>query len=75
MWEAISRFVLSPQSDLDKVRRYLERSRFVIAKEAMVEEEGKFYTVIETFWNNGSEGESGGTDKKQSWYVYGKRPI
>ena len=47
----------------------------MIAKEAMVEEEGKFYTVMETFWNNGSEGEPGGTDKKQSWYVYGKSLI
>ena len=75
VWEDISRFVLSPQSDLDKVRRYLEYSGFVIAKEAMVEEEGKFYTVMETFWNKGAEGESGGTDKKQSWYAYGKSLI
>ena len=41
----------------------------------MVEEEGKFYTVMETFWNKGAEGESGGTDKKQSWYAYGKSLI
>lgn len=46
VWQDMGRFVISPQSDLDKVRRYLKEQGFRFIDEAMVEEEGKFYTVM-----------------------------
>lgn len=46
MWESVKEFVLSPQSELDKVRKYLEENGFAIQKEAMVVDEGKYYTVM-----------------------------
>ena len=39
-------FYLSPQSDLEKVRRFLSEEGFLIEKEAMLREEGKYYTVM-----------------------------
>lgn len=46
LWESTGTFVLSPQSELDKVRIYLEKNGFCIVREAMVFEDGKFYTVM-----------------------------
>ena len=38
--------VLQPQSELAKVRRYLEEHRFRIVAEDMVEEDGKYYPMM-----------------------------
>lgn len=46
VWDTVDRWILSPQSDLDKVRRYLEQNSFLITEETMVEEDGKYYTVM-----------------------------
>lgn len=46
LWDEVKTFVLSPQSELDKVRLYLEEQGFFIAREEMVAEEGKFYTAM-----------------------------
>mgnify|MGYP002226776597 FL=1 len=46
MWDSVKQYVLSPQSDLDKVRRYLAAHGFAIEDEAMVKDEGKYYTVM-----------------------------
>ena len=42
----ISHWIFSPQSDLEKFRRYLKENGFFIENEAMILDEGKFYTVI-----------------------------
>ena len=42
----LEHLVLSPQSDVDLVRRKLHDIGFRIDKEEMVEDEGKYYTVI-----------------------------
>ena len=47
MWETVSQWVLSPQSELDEVRHFLTSSGFVIARESMLEEDGKFYVVMD----------------------------
>ncbi len=47
LWDTVDQWILSPQSDLDKVRRYLEQEGFVIAREDMTREDGKYYTVME----------------------------
>lgn len=52
LWETIENWILSPQSDLDKVRRFLEENGFSICKEAMLKEEGKFYTVMKVCRGN-----------------------
>lgn len=42
----VRELVLSPHSEVDRLRRYLHRNGFRIIKEAMVIDDGKFYTVI-----------------------------
>jgi tRNA (adenine22-N1)-methyltransferase len=44
--DRIDEFVLSPQSDLSKFRQTLCELDLVIDRELMVEEDGKFYTII-----------------------------
>lgn len=46
LWDSLRHFILSPQSDLDKVRLYLFENGFRIQDEAMVKDEDKYYTVI-----------------------------
>lgn len=61
LWDSVKHWILSPQSELDKVRRFLDDHGFAIAKEDMVEEDGKYYTVmdIERETGEGSEGQEG----------------
>ncbi len=66
LWNSIKTWVLSPQSDLDKVRRFLAENGFCIEAEAMVKDEGKFYTVMRAVRGQ-MEYES------QSEYLYGKK--
>lgn len=47
VWDTVEQWVLSPHSELHKVREWLYRNDFFIAKEDMVYEEGKFYTVLD----------------------------
>lgn len=47
VWETVEQWVLSPHSEIHKVREWLEINGFRIAKEDMVFEEGKFYTVLD----------------------------
>lgn len=44
--EQLSACVLEPQSEVWLVRRYLEQTGFMIVRESMVFEEGKYYPVI-----------------------------
>lgn len=68
MWEHLRQAVLSPQSEPDKVRRFLEEEGFSIERESMVQEDGKFYTVLGIC--RGQMKLSG-----QAQYLYGKRLI
>lgn len=47
LWKEVKQWIISPQSELDKVRSYLKEHGFCIAAEAMVEEDGKYYTVMD----------------------------
>lgn len=47
LWDSVEQWVLSPQSDIDEVRRYLLNNGFSIGREAMVEEDGKYYTIMD----------------------------
>lgn len=44
--ESVREFILQPQSEIHKVREYLNRNRFCLTEEKMAEEEGKFYPVM-----------------------------
>lgn len=44
--ESVKELILQPQSELDKVRRYLAESGYTIEREEMVREDGKYYTVM-----------------------------
>lgn len=68
VWDSVKHWILSPQSDLHKVRLYLEENGFVIMDETMVRDEGKYYTIMSV---------ARGTMKysRPTWYRYGKIPI
>jgi tRNA (adenine22-N1)-methyltransferase len=43
---SVKELILQPQSEIDKVRHYLEEAGYVITDENMVFEEGKYYPVM-----------------------------
>ena len=43
MWDSVSQWVLSPQSEIFKVRRWLLENGFEIRREDMLLEDGKYY--------------------------------
>ena len=47
MWDSVKQWVLSPQSELAQVRRFLVEQGFRIEKEDMLEEDGKFYVILD----------------------------
>lgn len=44
--QSVREFILSPQSELCKVRHFLEENHYLIQEETMVVDEGKYYTVM-----------------------------
>ena len=63
--DSVSSWILSPQSELGSVRRYLEQKGFSIRREAMVKEDGKYYTILEA--------EKGRMSLVKPWYYeYGE---
>lgn len=62
----ISSFILQPQSEIDKVRRYLNEHGYRIVEERMVEESGKFYPMMQAVHGSGESYE-------EYEYLYGKR--
>lgn len=46
LWDHIPCWVLSPQSELHKMRRFLIEQAFFIEEETMIKEEGKYYVVM-----------------------------
>ena len=47
LWGQVKHWILSPQSEIYKVRKFLEENGFFIGREEMVEEDGKYYTVMD----------------------------
>jgi tRNA (adenine22-N1)-methyltransferase len=71
LWEGIPHWVLSPHSELDKVRRFLEEQEFFTERETMIKEEGKFYTVMGINRMN----KAGEKDEREISYRYGRSLI
>lgn len=65
VWDTTKHLILSPQSGLFRVRKYLEQNGFSIKREAMLKEDGKYYTVMEA--------EKGSMNcQKEIYYRYGQ---
>ena len=47
MWDSVRNWILSPQSELQKVRHFFKDQGFCICRETMVKDEGKYYTVMQ----------------------------
>ncbi len=45
--DSLEELILSPQHDIDKVRKYIHRIGFAITKELMVKEDGKYYHILQ----------------------------
>jgi len=65
IWDTVDQWVLSPHSEIFKVRKWLWENGFPVEREAMVHEEGKYYTVlgvgrrVPEMAGNGADGTSG----------------
>lgn len=78
VWDTVEQWVLSPHSELYKVREWLEKNGFVIVKEDMIFEEGKFYTVMDVRKAVAGlealhEAEAESTEKRYRYGTYLKR--
>ncbi len=47
LWETVRHWILSPQSEPEKVRVFLQKNGFVILREEMLFEDGKYYVVLD----------------------------
>lgn len=47
LWDDVRHWILSPQSEIEKVRSFFGENGFLIDREDMVEEDGKYYTVMD----------------------------
>ncbi|MEY8337083.1 class I SAM-dependent methyltransferase [Lachnospiraceae bacterium 62-35] len=63
MWPSVRHWILSPQSDLHRVRGYLREQGFAVEREDMLLEDGKYYTVMK----------AGGWGKRQGYIKNGKK--
>lgn len=65
--EGVNELVLSPQSEINLVRKHLHDNNFAITEEKMIMDEGKYYVVIKAISTSQKE-----EYKKQVFYQYGK---
>ena len=59
MWDSVRQWVLSPHSEIEKVRGWMAENGFVSASEHMVYEDGKYYTVLSVQRNGDAAGACG----------------
>lgn len=52
--KTVKEFVLSPQSEIPQVRRFLQENGFSIEKEQMIKEDGKYYVVMRVVLGKGN---------------------
>lgn len=55
MWESVSQWVLSPQSEIPAVRRFLTEQGFQIERETLIKDEGKFYTIMSVLFQSDTQ--------------------
>ena len=64
---SLKELILSPQHDIGAVRKYLHTINFSIAKETMMKEDGKYYTILVC------RNEKEPVYEKEIEYLYGKK--
>jgi len=64
----VSEFILSPHSEIHKVRSYLMQAGYAIVQEGMVLEDGIYYTIMKAVYGNGDY-----QTEAEIWY--GKRML
>lgn len=72
MWPSVKRWILSPQSEIHKVRRFLRTHGFCEEEEAFLFDEGKYYTVIAAGPWKGEEAVAENTETKTVYDLYGE---
>lgn len=68
LWDNIPNWVLSPQSELHKMRRFLMEQAFFVEQETMIKEDGKYYVVMRAVRTQGASTDDG----REISYRYGK---
>lgn len=68
--KASKELVLQPQSELARVRRFLDDNGYVTEAEEMVKEYGKFYPMMRVHYEPGAAEEI--SEEKEVFYRYGK---
>lgn len=66
-----SELILQPQSELCRVRKFLDEHGYVVDAEEMVLEEGKYYPMMRVHYDANACGQL--TEKKQVAYQYGEK--
>jgi len=69
MWDTVDQWILSPHSEIQKVRKMLWENGFPIEKEEMVYEDGKYYTVLKTGKRRGCKTQNPPLEDKD--FLYG----
>lgn len=68
LWDNIPCWVLSPQSELHKMRRFLMEQAFFVEQETMIKEDGKYYVVMRAVRTPCASADDG----REISYRYGK---
>ena len=66
--ESLTYGILQPQSEIHKVRKFLNTQGYRIVQEDMVQEDGKYYPMMKVQLEHGE-----GEDYREVEYLYGKR--
>lgn len=69
--QSADELILQPQSEIEKVREYLDNHGYYIDKEDIVFEEGKYYPMMHVIYQGGSSALL--AEEKQVCYRYGEK--
>ena len=74
-FDAERKFILSPHTKTDEVRKYLLSNGFEITKEDMCIDEGKFYTVMEAVYTGKTFSYTQGEQLFGKYMIDNKNPV
>ena len=66
--EDMKQLVLSPQSDIGAVRRYIKERKWKICQEVFLQEEGKYYTVMQVSLSEEPRPQESGWEEAEDQY-------
>lgn len=74
IFKSLKEFILQPQSELGKVRKYLQENEYCVVAENMVYEDGKFYPMMKVV-NGKTENDSEMELQYGKYLLAGKHPV